>query len=224
MSRAPRVDVGDEIYHVLNRANARMTIFDKDKDFKEFEEIIKEAKEKHPIRILSYCLMPNHWHFILYPENDGDLNRFMHWVTLTHTQRWHAHNNSIGYGHLYQGRYKSFLIQKENYFLQAVSYVERNAMRANLVEKAEDWRWSSLWRREHGTLEQKSLLSAWPIDIPENYLDYVNRQESKKVLEFIRGSIVKSRPLGDSNWVNRVVDRFGLKMTIRKPGRPKKGT
>jgi hypothetical protein len=73
-------------------------------------------------------------------------------------------------------------------------------------------------------LEQKSLLSAWPIDIPENYLDYVNRQESKKDLEFMRGSIVKSRPLGDSNWVNRVVDRFGLKMTIRKPGRPKKGT
>ena len=224
MGRVPRIDIANEIYHVLNRANARMTIFNKNKDFKEFEKIIEEAKEKHPIRILSYCLMPNHWHFILSPENNGDLNKFMHWLTLTHTQRWHAYNHSVGYGHLYQGRYKSFLIKKDNYFLQAVSYVERNAMRAKLVKRAEDWQWSSLWRREYGTPRQKLLLSPWPINIPEDYLDYVNRQEPEKDLESIEESIIKSKPLGDSSWVKKVVNKFGLEMTMRKPGRPKKGT
>ena len=85
MGRAPRVDIGNEIYHVLNRANNRMTIFEKDKDYEAFESILKEAKDRYLMRILSFCLMPNHWHFILYPRNDGDLNKFMHWLTLTHT-------------------------------------------------------------------------------------------------------------------------------------------
>lgn len=158
MGRAPRIDVGNEIYHILNRANARMVIFEKDKDYEAFESILSTAKDKYLIKIFAYCLMPNHWHFILCPKNDGDLNKFMQWLTLTHTQRWHVHRHSVGYGHLYQGRYKSFLIQKDEHFLCAVNYVERNALRAGLVKKAEDWKWSSLWKREYGTQEQKNYL------------------------------------------------------------------
>ena len=224
MSRAPRVDIGNEIYHVLNRANARLEIFNKDKDFEAFEIILKEAEDKYLMRILNYCLMPNHWHLILHPKSAGDLNRFMQWLTLTHTQRWHAHYHSVGYGHLYQGRYKSFLIQKDEHFLQAASYVERNALRAGLVKKAQDWRWSSLWRREYGTSKEKELLASWPMPIPKNYLDYINRPEPEKELELIRESIIKNRPFGDNRWINRMVNKFGLELTLRKPGRPKNGT
>jgi len=168
--------------------------------------------------------MPNHWHFILYPEKDSDLNKFMHWVTLTHTQRWHAHYHSIGYGHLYQGRYKSFIIQKDNHFLQAANYVERNALRASLVNRAQDWRWSSLWRRDRGSLKQKELLDSWPVPTPKDYIDYVNRPETKNGLELIRESVIKNRPFGDTSWVNKIAKEYDLGMTLKKRGRPKKGT
>jgi len=224
MGRAFRIDIRDEIYHVLNRANAGMEIFKKEKDYEAFESIIQETKEKNPVKLFSYCLMPNHWHFILSPKADGGLNKFMQRLTLTHTQRWHAHYRTTGYGHVYQGRYKSFIIQKENYFLQAAGYVERNALRADLVKNAQDWRWSSLWRRETGSLQQKELLDPWPAPIPRDYLDNINRPESKDRLELIRESVKKSRPFGDSEWLNKTVEKFGLEITIRNQGRPKNGS
>ena len=224
MGRTLRIDIGDEIYHVLNRANARMTIFEKERDYQAFETIIEEAKDRYPIQIFSYQIMPNHWHFCLCSQNDGDVTKFVQWLTLTHTQRWHAHNHSIGTGHLYQGRYKSFLVQKDNYFLQLCRYIESNALRAKLVQRAEDWRWSSLWRREHGTDKQKELLSPWPIAIPSDYLEQVNISLAEKELECMRASVLKSRPYGDDNWINRTVKKFGLEITLRQRGRPQKGS
>ncbi|RII00967.1 hypothetical protein B9J77_00015 [candidate division NPL-UPA2 bacterium Unc8] len=224
MGRALRIDISNEIYHVLNRANARMTIFEKDNDYQAFETIIEEAKDHYPIKIFSYQIMPNHWHFCLCPQNDGDITKFMQWLTLTHAQRWHVSHCSIGAGHLYQGRYKSFLVQKDNYLLQLCRYIESNALRTKLVQKAEDWRWSSLWRREHGTDKQKELLSPWPIAIPVDYLEQVNIPLTKKELEYVRISVVKNRPYGKDNWVDAIVKKFALEITIRYRGRPKKGS
>lgn len=224
MGRIPRIDIGNQFYHVLNRANARLPIFKKDKDFEAFENILEEAKDKYETRILAYCLMPNHWHFILHPKEDGDLNLFMQWLTLTHTQRRHAHYHSTGYGHLYQGRYKSFLIQNDHYLLTACKYVESNPIHAKLTKKAEDWRWSSAWRRENGSVKQKEILSSWPIEVPGNYLKTINRPQSEKELEFIRESVNKSKPFGDDPWLDKIVKKFGLGMTLRKPGCPKNGT
>ena len=123
------------MYHVLNRANARVQIFNSDKDYQLFESVLEEAVGKYDLGLLSYCIMPNHWHLVLCPKNDGDLSRFMGWLTNTHTRRWHTGKGTIGQGHLYQGRYKSFLCQDDNHFLVLVRYVERNARRANLVKK-----------------------------------------------------------------------------------------
>src|SRR3989338_1322649 len=219
MGRTLRVDVGNQFYHVLNRANARLPIFKKEKDFEAFENILEEAKDKYEMRILAYCLMPNHWHLILNPKEDGVLNLFMQWLTLTHTQRWHAHYHSVGYGHLYQGRYKSFLIQNEQYLLIVCKYVESNAFRAKLSSKAENWRWSSIWRRENGSQKQKELLSSWPMNIPPDYLKSINKPPAKNDLELIRESVNKSKPFGNDSWLDKVVKKFGLEMTIRKPGR-----
>src|SRR3989344_6808454 len=162
MGRAYRVDVGDTVYHVLNRANFRSTLFNRDKQYQRFLDILKEALVLVPMRILSYCLMPNHWHLVLYPKGDGDLSKFMHWVTLTHTQRYHAKTKTVGYGHIYKGRYKSIPVQHNEYFLTLVRYVERNAKRAALVRNAEDWKWSSIHVRLKGGDTQKKLLSQWP--------------------------------------------------------------
>ena len=123
------------MYHVLNRANARMRIFDKPDDYAAFEQVLEAAVERTKTRLLAYCVLPTHWHMVLWPREDGELSRFTGWLTLTHTQRWHAHRHSTGSGHLYQGRFKSFPVQDDAHFFTVCRYVERNALRANLVER-----------------------------------------------------------------------------------------
>ncbi len=224
MPRINRIDVGNVIYHVINRANAGVQIFDTSADYLLFENVLEEAKEKFNMRILSYEIMPSHFHLVLYPKQDGDLQKFMGWLSMTHTQRWHSEHKTIGKGHLYQGRYKSFLIQTNNYLLQLFRYVERNALRAKLVKKAEDWRWSSLYRREKGSIEQKKLLSKWPIDMPNDYIKLVNEPQTNTEVESLRYSVNKGKPYGSDDWTNKMIGKFGLKATLRNPGRPKKGS
>ncbi len=144
MGRPKRGADGSLIYHVLNRGNAPMTNFHKDGGFEAFERILEGAVESFGSQLLVWCLMPNHWHLLVKPNEDGELSRFVGWFTLTHTQRWHAHYHNTGSGHLYQGRFKSFPVQDEDLFLTVCRYVERNALLANVVGRAEDWRWSSL--------------------------------------------------------------------------------
>ena len=223
MPRITRIDIGGEIYHILNRANARVQIFDNDQDYQIFESILAQAVEKFDMRLLAYCIMPNHWHLVLCPKRDGELARFMGWLSNTHTRRWHASKSTIGEGHLYQGRYKSFICQKDDYFLTLVRYVERNAKKADLRRLAEDWQWSSLYRREKGSAEQKNILSEWPIDIPNDYLLLVNQDQDINEEETIESSIVKSNPYGDIDWVKKVVKDFGLEQTLRRVGRPING-
>lgn len=226
MARIPRNAVGDMIYHIINRANGREKIFQKEKDYELFEKILFEAKEKYPMRILSFCIMPNHWHLVLYPKNAEDLSIFMRWITHTHTQRYHAQHKSIGCGHLYQGRFKSFPVEKDNYFLQLCRYVERNPLRAGLVKKAQDWRWSSLWIRESGNQKQKTFLSDWPVEKPFAYLKWVNavQKDEEEKNEKIRYSIKRGLPFGEDNWIKKIAKKLGLTATLRQRGRPKKGT
>ena len=130
MPRPPRADESGAIYHALNRGNARQTIFHKAEDFAAFERVIISGLEKHPVELYSYQWMPNHWHMVLSPLEDGAMSRFLYWVTMTHTARYHAHYHTTGEGHVYQGRYKSFPIKDDHHFLTACRYVERNALAA----------------------------------------------------------------------------------------------
>jgi len=222
MPRIARIDVGGYVYHVLNRANARVQIFDTDKDYEQFETILKEAVEKYNMRLLAYCIMPNHWHLVLYPHAGGDMKLFMGWLTNTHTRRWHTEKKMIGHGHLYQGRYKSFICQTDGHFLTLVRYVERNAKKANLVRKAESWKWSSVWRREYGTLEQKKMLSEWPVQMPKNYLHILNEPQAEGEEQVLTQSTEKGTPFGNDRFVKHTVKKFGLEQTLRSVGRPKK--
>ena len=222
MGRALRTVAGGLVYHVLNRANARMRIFDKSKDYEAFESILADAVVRTKMRLLSYCVMPNHWHLVLWPREDGDLSAFVGWLTLTHTQRWHAHRHSEGSGHVYQGRFKSFLVESDEYLWTVCRYVERNALRAGLCERAEQWRWSSLWRRELGDGDCGKILSAWPIDVPKDWLRRVNRAESQRELDALRQCVNRGRPFGSDDWVERMTRRFSLDSVFRPRGRPRK--
>lgn len=223
MPRIKRVDVGGEVYHVLNRSNARVQIFDNDKDYKQFEDILEEAVAKYDMRLLAYCIMPNHWHLVLYPKSDGDLSQFMSWLSNTHTRRWHISKETVGQGHLYQGRYKSFICEKDQHLLTVLRYVERNAKTANLVKFAEQWRWSSVWRREQGTIAKKKLLSVWPTTIPKEYLKSLNQPLTTREEEKLSLSEEKSVPYGNDSWKDKVVTKYGIDQVLRKVGRPKNG-
>jgi putative transposase len=215
MPRLPRVDVGGLIYHIINRSTARVQIFYIEEDYDLFELVLEEAQEKFKMRILGYCIMPNHWHLILYPETDGEISKFMKWLSGTHTQRWHAFHRTVGSGHLYQGRYKSFIVEGNKYLTDLIRYVESNPLRANLVSKAEDWKWSSLNRR----LNKAKFISALPIDLPVNYLKSVNEVRVSNLL--IENSITRGKPLGEEGWVQNMIERFKLQASIRPRGRNK---
>jgi putative transposase len=153
-------------FHVLNRGVNKQTLFYNEYDYAAFEGILSETLEKTPIRILAYCLMPNHWHFVLWPEESEQLAAFMQRLTITHATRWQKHYDRVGLGHVYQGRFKSFPIETEEYLYRVLRYVERNALRAGLVERAEEWPWSSLWIRSNQATDYLPLLSDWPISPP----------------------------------------------------------
>ena len=138
MPRTSRTAPGGMVYHVLNRGVGRQRLFDKPADYAAFEEIIAETLDKVSMRICSYCLMPNHWHFVVWPERDGELAAFMQRMTVTHVTRWQKYKKRVGEGHVYQARFKSFPVEEDAYFYQVVRYVERNALRANMVSRAEE--------------------------------------------------------------------------------------
>lgn len=211
------------IYHVLNRGNARARIFDGDSGFEAFEQVLMEGLQRGRMRLLAYCLMPNHWHMVLWPRGDGDLSTFVGWVTMTHTQRVHAARGTTGAGHLYQGRYKSFPVQNDEHFLTVCRYVERNAKRARLVRQAERWRWCSLWRRA-AIVRSQLRLSVWPVDRPRNWIQRVNQAETPEELEELRQTLRRNRPFGRPAWVARISKRLGLETTLRPRGRPRKET
>ena len=133
MPRRPRLCPAGMCFHVLNRAVARLPLFEKDADYVAFERVLEETLEREPLPILAYCLMPNHWHFVVRPRTDEQLSAFFRWPTLTHTMRWHAHYKTQGTGHLYQGRFKAFPIAEDEHLLTVLRYVERNPLRANPV-------------------------------------------------------------------------------------------
>lgn len=198
-------------------------MFHKDGDYAAFEGVLEEALQHVPgMRLLAYCLMPNHWHLLVWPRGHGELSDFGHYLTLTHTQRWHAHHRNAGTGHLYQGRFKSFPIAEDDHFLTVCRYVERNALRANLVERAEQWRWGSLWRLQQEDPELSKILSPWPVRRPRAWVEHVNRAQTAAEVEQLRQCIQRGRPYGNNAWITRAAAKLGLESTLRPRGRPRK--
>jgi REP-associated tyrosine transposase len=222
MPRVARYAPKGLIYHALNRAVARLPLFEKAADYEAFERVVGEAHEKFPLEVLAYCVMPNHWHFVLRPMKEGQLTAFLRWVAHTHTMRWHAHHHTSGTGHLYQGRFKAFPVEDDDHFYTVARYVERNALRAGLVAQAQAWRWSSLWRRHSGDAQARSLLAAWPLPRPRAWVEYVNAPQTDSELAALRQAVRRNSPFGNPDWQQSIAKRLGLQSTLRPRGRPRK--
>jgi len=206
---------------VLNRAVTQLTLFKNDGDYETFLTVVDEALARHPIRILSYCIMPNHWHFVLWPKGDQDVTNFLRWLTHTHTMRWHAQHQTTGTGHLYQGRFKAFPIQQNSHLYSVLRYVERNPLRAGLVKRGEKWRWSSLSHRGEGKVS-KERLSAWPVAVPRDWTARVNKPQTPEEEEALRRAVNRGTPFGSDAWKAATAKELELEFTMRARGRPKK--
>lgn len=222
MPRLKRITSGGIAYHVLNRANGKQRIFHKDRDYEAFEEILADGIKRFDMRMCGYSLMSNHWHLVLWPRNDGDLSQFMKWVTVTHTQRWHAAHGTTGTGHVYQGRFKSFPIQRNSHYLTVLRYVESNPLRAGLVDSSKQWPWSSLSIRL-GTIRNITLCKT-PVTLPEKWLTHVDNIPEIKDIQDITRCIKRSCPYGGKRWIAQTTAELGLESTMRPLGRPKKGS
>ncbi len=205
------------VFHILNRSVRRERLFFDEADYQAFEDVLRAALARTNTRLLGYCLMPNHWHLVMWPQSD-EVPRFMHWLTATHTRRWHMSRGSRGTGHVYQNRYHAVPVQTERHLLTVLRYVERNPLRAQLVARAEDWRWSSLWRRCNFCDDLP--LAPWPISPPADWVTVVNEPQTLAELGTIRRAIRKGQPIGSQDWSDATAPRFGLR--LRAAGRPRK--
>jgi putative transposase len=208
------------VYHVINRGNGRATVFHKPGDYEAFCSLIEQACERVDMRVLGYCLMPNHFHLIVQPRRDGDLSRWMQWLMTAHVRRYHSHYQSSG--HVWQGRFKAFPIEADDHLLVVLRYIERNALRAGLVERAEDWQWTSL--RWLGKRARPSWLSELPVERPRRWRELVNAPQTDDEEQAMRHCIARSTPYGEAAWVKRIARRLGLESTLRPRGRPREET
>jgi putative transposase len=226
MARRLRRDFEGGVYHVLNRRVGRARLFFKPGDYAAFEAVLAEVAGRFPdVRVLAYCLMPNHWHLVLWPRRAGLLSRYMQWVTTTHMRRWHAHRRSIGTGPVYQGRFKSFPVQTDGHLLVVCRYAERNPLRARLVRRAERWRWSSAAAGRDAAARPWLLgRDAWPVESPSDWVRWVNQPQTEKeeeaALTALRQSVTRGAPFGTDLWARRAATRLGLESSLRPIGRP----
>ena len=211
MPRIPRGHLAGHAFHVLNRGNGGATVFHADGDYRAFLELLAAAKAKHPVKILAFCLMPNHFHLVLQPVRDASLSPFMHWWMTSHVRRYHRFYRS--HGHVWQGRFKSFPIQQDGHLLTVLRYVLHNPVRARLVEQASEWPWSSL-RYPHLVAPLSASRSAegrHGFDAPVLDDD----------LTTLRTCVNRQQPFGSPQWQRRIAARLGLESTLRARGRPR---
>jgi putative transposase len=206
------------VQHVLTRGNDRKRIFHKRGDYWAFLRLMAEAQTHVNLPLLAYSAMPNHVHFVVRPNSDDEISAYMHWLLTTHVRRYHQHYGSTGTGHLYQGRFKNFLVQPGLHLINVLRYVEGNALRSNLVYRAEDWTWSSL---NDDRSDWRPALCTSGAERPSGWCDYVNGDLPLGDLLALRRSLVRGAPYGEDEWVREMATAHRLTSTLRPLGRPK---
>jgi len=216
MPRARRQIFKNHCYHVINRGNNRARIFHEHADYAHFVAMMQEVNDRVPLPMLAVCLMPNHFHLVVRPTEEDSIARWTHLLCTTHVRRYHLKYGTEG--RVWQGRFKSFIIQEDHHLLTVMRYVERNALRAGMVARAEHWLWGSArWRRED---PMRLPLLAPPLKLPFNWLEFVNQPQTSEELKALRESVNRQRPFGNRRWVERKARDLGLMQSLGKAGRP----
>lgn len=218
MSRPLRIEYPDAVYHVTSRGNARNDIFHADQDRKEFLSILDSVVRRYNWLCHAYCLMNNHYHLLI-ETPDGNLSQGMRQLNGIYTQKYNWLHHKTG--HVFQGRYKAILVEKESYLLELCRYVVLNPVRARMVAKPEEWKWSS-YRYTAGFIKAPGYLTTdWIISLFGN-----NKTEAQKLYRrFIKEGIDGSSPweelrgqilLGEEAFVDKYREMLHDKIEIKE--------
>ncbi|MGB5813397.1 MAG: transposase [Polyangiales bacterium] len=217
MPRASRRLQEGYCYHILNRGNARATIFHDDADYTAFLRRLAEATDRYAIRLLAFCLMPNHFHLVVQGDEIGSVSRAMHWIQTAYVSRYRTRYDSTG--HIFQGRFKCFPVQADDHLLSVMRYVERNPVRARLVTDSSRWLWSSpAWRAR-----RVPWISESPVPLGKNWLQYVDAPQTAAEIAMIHESLRRGAPFGTTAWRVETAKRLNLSASLRPRGRPRLG-
>lgn len=214
MARRPRLVVPNCPHHVTQRGNRKQQTFFTNEDFRAYINLIRKAKDAANVEIWAYCLMPNHIHMIVVPEDVGGISRL-----IQHPHRRYAWriNQRMGWqGHLWQERYHSFPMD-ESHVVAAVRYVELNPVRAGLCKDPREWRWSSV--HAHLGTGADPLVDIAPFTRQiANWLSYLSAGVDQYMLRALREHTRSGLPAGDESFVCRLESITGRRLTKSKPG------
>jgi putative transposase len=225
MGRLPRVIDEGLVYHAINRGNNRADVFADDTDFVAFLQSLVATKQRYPFQLFGYCLMTNHFHLLLRPDSGQSISRILQSLTVAHTWRYHKRHHTSG--HVWQGRFKSPVIQDDSHLLVVLRYIEANPLRARMVRDLSEYRWSSF--AQHGIGQDDPLLDAFPewsdlgrteAQRRKHWRAKLRREQDETELAAVRKSLQSGRPLGTSDWIDSVAKRLDIELNPRPRGRP----
>jgi len=193
MPRPPRVCPDGVPQHVVNRGNLRAQIFRDGADYLGFLAAMTDAVDRTTVRLLSFCLMPNHFHLVLWPVHGQEVSAYMQLLMNAHIRDVQHRHGTTGTGHIYQDRYKNSPILTERHFINVCRYVEGNPLCAGLVAQDQDWEWSSLVRT--GPVDDLNILSPWPVRRPRKWIDLVNRPLGNRELRDLKKEMRRQRQI-----------------------------
>jgi putative transposase len=227
MGRQPRPVADGLLYHALNRGNNRHAVFFGSDDFETFLHSLRQTQLRYPFFLFAYCLMNNHFHLLLQPENGQSISRIMQSLTVAHT--WHYHRAYQSVGHVWQGRFRSPVIQDDGHALTVMRYIEANPLRAGMVTDLADWSWSSYGA--HGLGKPNPMLTVLPCwetlgatepQRQQFWRRWVHQPLSEHELAALRRAVTSGRPFGEAAWVARTIGQLRLRFSERRRGRPRK--
>jgi putative transposase len=227
MPRLPRPVADGLVYHALNRGNNRQAVFASAQDHQAFLQALAQTQLRYPFRLYAYCLMTNHFHLVLEPEAGQSVSRILQSLTVAHTWRFHKRHGSLG--HVWQGRFKSPVIQDDDHLLTVVRYVESNPLRAGMVTDLIRHPWSSYAFHALGRADPLLReLPGWDIlrssatARQRRWRTWLHTPLSQRELAALRRSVTSGRPFGSEAWVGEIAARLGLPLATRPRGRPRK--
>jgi len=227
MPRLPRPISDGFVYHAINRGNNRGPVFLDADDHKSFLEALDRTRQRYPFRLYGYCLMSNHFHLLLKPGEGQSISRILQSVSVAHTWRYHKRHSSSG--HVWQGRFKSPVIQDGAHMITVLKYIEANPLRARIVDDLSAYPWSSYPAHAYGRpdplLDRLPEYESLGHTASERQIQWRRRLESlqsESELAALRDSVKSGKPIGDPDWVRSHAHSLGIELNPRPRGRPKK--
>ena len=219
MPRKARIVAPGYPHHITKRGNYKQTVFEEDIDRKKYLAWMKKYNGKYGLKIWAYCLMKNHVHFIVIPSTTDSFLKTFSQVDMLYSAYFNKKKKLTG--RLWQGRYFSCVLD-EPHFITAVRYVENNPVRAGIVSKAEDYRWSSAASHVYGVKDPLLSYDLPLLEMIPDWREYLYLDRDKHELEKIRKCTMTGKPAGSDSFINTLEDILGIKIKANKPGRPKR--